>query len=211
MNPQADNEIYRVGWAEFVKSAAKTGQFPSADRPEVAFAGRSNVGKSSLLNKLLNRRKLARTGSTPGRTQLINFFNVDDRMYFVDLPGFGYAKVPLAVRAAWQPMVEGYLSDERDIRLVTVLVDIRREPGVEEIRLLDWLDANELPAIVIATKVDKIKRGQRAARLAAIRKALRMQGDPIPFSSVTGEGRELIWGVLSDACDLNPVFKIDPE
>ncbi|MDY6852176.1 MAG: ribosome biogenesis GTP-binding protein YihA/YsxC, partial [Thermodesulfobacteriota bacterium] len=131
---------YPIRQADFIISAVQPEQFPAADRPEIAFAGRSNVGKSSLLNKLLLRRKLARTSRTPGRTQTINFFDVNGEMYFVDLPGYGYAKVPQAVQAAWGPMVEGYLDAPRDLRTVVVLVDIRRDPGGEEENLMDWLN-----------------------------------------------------------------------
>lgn len=193
---------FQVGRAEFIISAARSNQFPSPDRPEIAFAGRSNVGKSSLLNRLLQRRKLARTSRTPGRTQLINFFDVDGRLYFVDLPGFGYAKVPLSVRAAWQPMVEGYLSASRDIRTVVLLVDIRREPGREEINLLDYLDYQGVPSLIIVTKADKITKNRRPKRLSEIRKSLGLKENPIAFSAISGEGREEVWAHLADACDI---------
>ena len=199
MNPQPPSPE-TVPRAEFITSAVKPGQFPPPDRPEVAFAGRSNVGKSSLLNRLLGRKKLARTGSTPGRTQTINFFAIGEDLYFVDLPGFGYAKVPMSVKAAWRPMVEGYLTAPRDLRLVILLVDIRRDPGVEEINLLEWFDHQGQPFLVVATKVDKIKRGQRPARLKAIRQALGLAEPPLAFSAVAGDGRDDLWRRVMEAC-----------
>jgi GTP-binding protein len=194
---------YQAPPSSYLISAFRAAQFPPADRPEVAFAGRSNVGKSSLLNRLLNRRKLARTSNTPGRTQSINFFEIGTAMYFVDLPGFGYAKVPMAVRAAWQPMVDGYISAPRDLRLVLVLVDIRRDPGDEEKGLLAWLESKDIPYLVVATKFDKLSRGKGNQRLAVIRKNLDLSDLPLPFSSLTGEGREEIWAHLRLACGLD--------
>ena len=188
--------------ASFVKSAVKPANFPLSDRPEAAFAGRSNVGKSSILNCLLSRRKLARTSSTPGRTQTINFFDIGGKLYFADLPGFGYAKVPLAVRAAWGPMVEGYLSAGRDIRLVILLVDVRRDPGEEEIALLNWLDSYQIPGLVVVTKADKVKRSKLVARQTAIREALNLPENPVLFSSLTGLGRSEVWSRLALACDI---------
>ncbi|MEW6266441.1 MAG: ribosome biogenesis GTP-binding protein YihA/YsxC [Thermodesulfobacteriota bacterium] len=197
--PAAEFEA-RLAPARFVAGAAGPRQFPPAGRPEVAFAGRSNVGKSSLLNCLLNRRGLARTSKTPGRTQQINFFDVADWLYFVDLPGFGYAHVPLKVRAAWRPLVESYLSSRRNIRLVVLLVDIRRDPGGEERDLLAWLRMNRRPSLIVATKADKIPRGRRRARLEAVKKALDLAEEPIVFSSVSGEGREALRAGLFEAC-----------
>ena len=200
MKKAENNQGFQAPPAAYVISAFRPDQFPPADRPEVAFAGRSNVGKSSLINRLLNRRKLARTGNTPGRTQSINFFEVGADLYFVDLPGFGYAKVPLAVRAAWQPMVEGYISAPRDLRLVLVLVDIRRDPGHEEKGLLDWLESKDIPYLVVATKADKFSRGKSQQRLAAIRRSLELVDLPLAFSSLSGEGREEVWAHLLEAC-----------
>lgn len=204
MNPLPPKIDYPIRRAEYLVSAVRTGQYPSADRPEVAFAGRSNVGKSSLLNNLLQRRKLARTSQTPGRTQTINFFDVNGELYFVDLPGYGYAKVPLAVRAAWRPMVDGYLSSDRDLRLMVVLVDIRRDPGVEEQDLIAWLEGRGVPSLVVATKVDKISRGRRSARLSAIGKTLGLTEPPVAFSALSGEGRPAVFARVLDACGLLP-------
>ncbi len=186
--------------ARFAISAARPNQFPPADRPEVAFAGRSNVGKSSLLNGLLGRKNLARVSSTPGRTQLINFFDLAGRMYFVDLPGFGYARVSREVRASWRPMVEGYLTGGRDLKLVVVLVDIRRDPGDEERNLLDWLRYQGLAAQVVATKVDQVGRSQRHRRLKAIGQELGTGDLPLVHSARTGEGRPALWARVAEAC-----------
>ena len=181
-------------------SAARPSQFPDPDRPEVAFAGRSNVGKSSLLNRVLNRKKLARTSRTPGRTQLINFFNINNDIYFVDLPGFGFAKVPLHVKESWRPMVGGYLTAGRDLRLVLVLMDIRREPRQEETDLLAWLAALGLRFQVVVTKTDKLSKSQRASRSDAIARSLSLPSLPIQFSAISGAGREEIWRILTEAC-----------
>jgi GTP-binding protein len=185
--------------SSFVTSAVKPRQYPDPDRPEIAFAGRSNVGKSSLINHLLGRRKLARTSRQPGRTQTINFFAVGRDCYFVDLPGYGYAKVPLAVKAAWGPMVEGYLAAPRDIRGVVLLIDIRRQPGDEERALLDYLDRYHRPALVVLTKADKVPRGKRPARVQSIAKDLGGEVDPVLFSAASGLGRPAVWDALLDA------------
>ena len=204
MRPTKQIVNYHIAEAKFVTSAVRPTQFPGPDRPEIAFAGRSNVGKSSLLNRLLKRRKLARTGNTPGRTQTLNFFDVNGELYFVDLPGFGYAKVPLLVRAGWGPMVEGYLTAPRDLRALVLLVDIRRDPGVEEVDFLAWLDRQGLGYLVIVTKADKVSRGKRAARAAAIGRDLNLAHPPLVFSALTGEGREDIWHDLLGRCGLLP-------
>ncbi|RLC20160.1 MAG: YihA family ribosome biogenesis GTP-binding protein [Deltaproteobacteria bacterium] len=193
---------YPIRRAAFILSAVRPEQFPAADRPEVAFAGRSNVGKSSLLNKLLLRRRLARTSRTPGRTQTINFFDVNGEMYFVDLPGYGYAKVPQAIQAAWGPMVEGYLAALRDLRTVVVLVDIRRDPGGEEKDLMAWLDQRGARPLIVVTKADKVSRSKQRGRAEAIGRALGTLETPIIFSAVSGQGREEILGELLTVCGL---------
>src|SRR5512142_1191621 len=144
--------------AEFVTSAAGPKQFPIDKRPQVAFAGRSNVGKSSLINALLNRKSLVKTSQTPGKTQLINFFVINDSFYFVDLPGYGYARVPQAVTDAWAPMIEGYLKDSPQLAAVVVLLDSRRDPDQRDLRLLQWLAQYSVPAIIALTKTDKLNR-----------------------------------------------------
>jgi GTP-binding protein len=180
----------KVTSAEFAGASSQPGRFPPESLPEVAFAGRSNVGKSSAINRLLGRRKLARTSSTPGRTQQINFFRVNDRVLFVDLPGYGYAKVSHAVREAWRPLVESYLGGRGSLRGVVLLVDARRGLEDEEQGLLDFAGHHGLPAAVVLTKVDKLKRADRQRAIAA---ASRAAGEVIPFSAVSGEGVDTVW------------------
>ncbi len=152
--------------AEFATSAVGPKQFPRDGKPQVAFAGRSNVGKSSLINALLNRKQLVKTSATPGKTQLINFFLINKDFYCVDLPGYGYAKAPRTVTDAWAPMIEGYLRDGRELRLVVVLFDIRRRPDERDSRLVEWLRHYDVPALYVLTKSDKVNRqeGTRARR-----------------------------------------------
>lgn len=198
------NKADPIRKAEFLVTAVKPSQFPEADRPEAAFAGRSNAGKSTLLNALARRRSLARTSRTPGRTQAINFFNINDRFYFVDLPGFGFAQVPRAVQARWAPMVEGYLSAGRDIRAVVLILDIRRDPREEERNLLNLLAARRVPVLPVLTKMDKVNRSQRAGRAAAVREALGLDRPPLLFSGLSGEGLEDVWQTLLEALTPNP-------
>ena len=185
----------------FLKSAYRRDHYPPADRPEVAFAGRSNVGKSSLINVLVNRRNVARTGSTPGRTQAINFFSLDDRLFLVDLPGYGFARVPPEVRQAWRPMVEAYLQERASLRSVVVILDIRREPSQGDRDLLEWLGAYGIPAILVLTKIDKLSRSKRAAQAASLARQLAdlAPDRPILFSAKTREGREEVWRRIDEA------------
>jgi len=192
---------YTIRQASFLVSAVKPDQFPAPDRPEIAFAGRSNVGKSTMINKLVGRKKFARTSRTPGRTQTINFYDVNDEIYLVDLPGYGYARVPMEIRARWRPMVEGYLSADRLLRAVVLIVDIRRDPQAEEHNLVEWLNAREILPVVAATKSDKLKRARKLARTAAIQRDLNLNRPPIIFSGLTGEGKEEIWERLTIAID----------
>jgi len=185
----------RVGTATFVGAASAPGRFPAPTHPEVAFAGRSNVGKSSAINRLLGRRGLARTSATPGRTQQVNFFQVDDRLTVVDLPGYGYARVPKTTRAAWRPLVESYLGARAALRGVVLLVDIRRGPEEEEWSLLDYLGARGVPALVLATKADKPKRRERERALAEL---ARLGLPVVPFSAVTGEGVDAVWRTIAE-------------
>lgn len=184
----------------FVKSAFRQNQYPPPDRPEVAFAGRSNVGKSSLINVLSERRNLARTGSTPGRTQAINFFSLDDRLYLVDLPGYGFARVPPQVRQAWKPMVENYLRVRKSLSAVVVILDIRREPSKGDLDLLGWLDAYGIPALIVLTKADKLSRPKRAARAGKLGRELAdfSSGKPVLFSALNREGRNEVWQRIHD-------------
>lgn len=184
------------GASAFVAGAASLERLPPPERPEVAFAGRSNVGKSSLLNRLVGRRGLARVSRTPGRTQQINFFAVGARLVLVDLPGYGFARVPLAVKARWRGLVEGYLVGRTALRGVVVLVDLRRGIEADDAQLLDFLDAHGIPAVLVASKADRLGRGARARALAAIaasRPALR----PIPFSAASGDGVAELWAAIA--------------
>ncbi|MEJ5360086.1 MAG: ribosome biogenesis GTP-binding protein YihA/YsxC [Desulfobacterales bacterium] len=184
--------------AEFVTSAALPGQWPPPELPEFAFAGRSNVGKSSLLNTLMNRRRLALTSATPGKTRLLNFFRVNRRYLLVDLPGYGYARVSESERRSWRPMVEGYLAGRRTLRAVAVLIDIRRTPGPEEDLLLHWLARRGLPALVVATKADKVSRSSQATRRALIAESLGLSPEAvILFSAKTRLGRQELWNALA--------------
>ena len=183
--------------AEFVKSAVKPSHYPPADYPEVAFAGRSNVGKSSLLNTLLNRKRLVKTSSTPGRTQLINFFLINQAFNFVDLPGYGYAKVPVSVKKKWGPMIETYLSTRETLKGVTLIMDIRRSPGHEEILLMDWLDHFQIPCILILTKTDKLSKTKQKQQHLSIAKALSVDKDQlILFSAKSRLGKDAAWKAL---------------
>ena len=184
--------------ATYLKSAMRPDQFPRDRRPEVAFAGRSNVGKSSLLNKLLNRRGLAKTSGTPGKTQTINFFDVNSRLYFVDLPGYGYAKVPKALKAKWRRVMTNYLVRREPLRLVVHLLDVRHPPTDNDLDMLALLDEAQKPTLIVATKMDKLKRGQRAPHLRQMRQALDLDEDAlvVPFSAVTGEGARPVWDVI---------------
>ena len=178
---------------EFVKSAVKPNHYPAYEFPEIAFAGRSNVGKSSLINTLVQRKGLVKTSSKPGCTQLINFFLVNEDLSFVDLPGYGYAKVSKKIRAQWQPMVERYLSTRQNLLGLVLLIDIRRDPRQEEFDMVRWLETHELPFLVILTKADKLSRTNQSKRLNAICSQLnRQKNGVILFSSKTRKGRELV-------------------
>ncbi len=183
--------------AEFVTSAVKPSQYPSPVGHEIAFAGRSNVGKSSLINTLLGRKNLVKTSSTPGRTQTINFFLINNGFYFVDLPGYGYAKVSMEVRKKWGPMVVKYLKTQESLRAVVVILDIRRTPNQADHDLLDWLGHYDIPEIVVLTKADKLKKNKQAQQRTLIAKDL--SKDPsalILFSAATGMGRQELWKTI---------------
>ena len=183
--------------AKFICSAVTPEQYPPDDLPEVAFAGRSNVGKSSLINKILNRKKLVRTSKTPGRTQLLNFFEINDFWRFVDLPGYGYAKVPKEVQKRWRPMVENYLTTRVNLRGMVWLLDIRREVSKEDLTLWDWLRTKQLTVIVVITKADKLSKNKRNKQAASIAKSLGMKArELIQFSATSGEGKDEVWQEL---------------
>ncbi len=188
--------------ATFVKSATNPGNYPEGGLAEVAFAGRSNVGKSSLINVLVNRRGLVRTSATPGRTQLLNFFDINGRFYLVDLPGFGFAKVPVALKKQWGPMVRTYLEKRGSLKALVLLFDIRRVPRQEEIQLLDWLEEFEIPTIPVITKVDKVVRSRRETQIRPILEVTGLPRDAFTlFSAVTREGREEIWQRIEAALE----------
>jgi GTP-binding protein len=179
----------KISSARFVKSATKTDEFPRDQRPEIAFCGRSNIGKSSLLNTLTNSRGLARTSASPGRTQTINFFQINERLYFVDLPGYGYAKVSKSVRETWGPMVENYLREREQLKLTLMLVDSRMPPTESDITMKQWLDHHQIPNAVVLTKADKISRNQLNQALRTGAKTLNTK-EIIAFSAVTGVGKD---------------------
>lgn len=175
-----------------------TSTLPVNLQPEVAFAGRSNVGKSSLINGLLNRKSFARTSSQPGKTQTINFYHINDEFYFVDLPGYGYAKVSAELKAKWGKMIERYLMGSKQLKCVFLLVDIRHEPTANDKQMYEWICANGLRPVIIATKLDKISRGQVKKQTDMIRKSLKATASTtlIPFSAMTKQGAEEIWALI---------------
>jgi GTP-binding protein len=184
--------------AEFVKSAYEVTHWPPGEMAEVSFLGRSNVGKSSLLNSLLQRKALARTSNTPGRTQCINFFLVNDEFYFVDLPGYGFAKVSKSMRADWGKMAEQYLAEREQLRLSIQLIDARHKPTALDIQLHEWLVYNEKPHVVVATKSDKLSHNELQKQLKVIGNTL--AGSKImPYSSETGKGRDQLWTEINEA------------
>ena len=183
--------------AEFVTSAVKPSQYPPEILPEIAFAGRSNVGKSSLMNALVNRKHLVKTSSTPGRTQLINFFDINNNLIFVDLPGYGYAKVPVSVRKKWGPMIETYLSTRKTLKGVVIIMDIRRLPREEEQNLIHWLAHYSIASILVLTKTDKLSKTKLIRQQAAIVQALAAaKEDVILFSAKTRRGRDAVWDAI---------------
>ena len=186
----------KIHSAEFLLSASTTRQFPAATLPEIAFAGRSNVGKSTLINSLLNRKKLVKTSATPGKTQLINFFKINDQFYFVDLPGYGYAKVPESVRRKWQNLVEAYLSERETLRNVVLIIDCRHNPTVQDRQLLEWLEYYQRPSLIVASKIDKLKRGQVQKHLQKIKHDLSIESVPLGHSSMHYGRRDEIWKKL---------------
>lgn len=177
-----------------------TSKLPDNILPEIAFAGKSNVGKSSLINGLLNRKSLARTSSQPGKTQTINFYNVNKQLYFVDLPGYGYAAVSQEIRAKWGKMIERYLNTSKVIKKVFLLIDIRHEPSENDCIMYNWIVENGYEPVIIATKLDKIKRSQVQKHIKMIKQKIRpVEGTTIiPFSSQSKQGREKIWQLIED-------------
>lgn len=190
----------KIQSAEFIKSATEPAHYPEDGLPDIAFVGRSNVGKSSLINALVRRKSLAKTSNTPGRTQLINFFLINQRYVFVDLPGYGFARVPEAVRRNWGPMVETYLKERSNLRLVVLILDIRRDPTSHDLDLLGWLDHYRIPVLPVLTKTDKLSKSQVQRRARQIEemltKGLNLRTRPILFSAKTGEGKDALWSII---------------
>lgn len=188
----------RVEQVQFLKSAMKPEHYPRDRRPEIAFVGRSNVGKSTLLNALMNRKDLAKTSSTPGKTQTINFFDVNGTVYFVDLPGYGFAKVPLALKEAWNRQLAEYLRNREELRLAVVLIDSRHAPGQNDLHMLELLDEAQVPTLIVATKIDKVKAGDRKRNLDRIRQELELDEDAevVAVSGETKSGVRELWSVI---------------
>lgn len=194
--------LYKIKSVELETVCGITSTFPDNDKIEIAFAGKSNVGKSSLINALVNRKSLARTSAQPGKTQTINFYKVNDEVYFVDLPGYGYAKVSEEVKAKWGKLIERYLNKSEMLKAVFLLVDIRHEPSANDKNMYDWIVYQGYDPIIIATKLDKINRSQIQKHVKMIRTGLNVKPGTkiIPFSATTKQGREEIWETI---CSLN--------
>ena len=190
------NRTMKILSAEFVVSAPGPEQFPRDGKPQIAIAGRSNVGKSSILNALLHRKNLVKTSATPGKTQLINFFIINDSFYFVDLPGYGYARVPQAVTDAWAPMIEGYLKSSPRLAAVVVLLDSRRTPDERDVRLIEWLRQYNLPAIYALTKSDKLNRQETERARRTVSAELALAGPLLLTSAKSGLGMKELWGEI---------------
>lgn len=188
----------KITHAQFIKSAVWPPQYPPATMPEIAFVGRSNVGKSSLINTLVGRKHLAKTSNTPGRTQLINFFSINEKIFFVDLPGYGFAKVPQSMKKDWGTMIETYLRERKNLALVVFILDVRRDPNRDDLSLRDWLDNNQIPYVFILTKTDKLSGNQAINRKRAIEKVLQASptGKTILFSAKTQKGKADIWDFI---------------
>ena len=189
----------RIVSAEYIISAPGPKQYPEGEQPEIAFSGRSNVGKSSLINKLVNRKALARTSGSPGKTRLLNFYHINETFYFVDLPGYGFAKVSKDIKSQWGKMIEGYLLNRPNLRAVVHLIDIRHSPSNDDREMHEWLKHYGLPTVIAATKADKIPRGKWHNHSQLIRETL----NPLPetplvlFSAETGQGKDELWGILT--------------
>lgn len=192
--------------AELETVCGVTSRMPQNTDPEVAFAGKSNVGKSSLINGLLNRKALARTSSQPGKTQTVNFYHVNDALYFVDLPGYGYAKAGEEVKAKWGKMVERYLHGSKQLKAVFLLVDIRHEPSANDKDMYNWIVYQGYRPVIIATKLDKLKKSQIQKNIRILREGLKLPADAklIPFSALTKQGRDEIWELIEALMEEEP-------
>ncbi|MEH7348997.1 ribosome biogenesis GTP-binding protein YihA/YsxC [Gottfriedia acidiceleris] len=192
----------KVTTADIVISAVRPNQYPETQFPEIALAGRSNVGKSSFINKMLNRKALARTSSKPGKTQTLNFFLINEQLFYVDVPGYGYAKVSKKEREAWGKMIETYITSREQLRAVILLVDLRHSPTEDDVMMYDFLKHYGIPVIIVATKADKIPKGKWDKHAKVVREKLQIEeGDElILFSSETGMGKEKAWSVIDRMC-----------
>ncbi|PLR68317.1 MULTISPECIES: ribosome biogenesis GTP-binding protein YihA/YsxC [Bacillaceae] len=194
----------KVTSSEIVISAVKPDQYPDLDLPEIALAGRSNVGKSSFINKLLNRKNLARTSSKPGKTQTLNFYIINEVLHFVDVPGYGYAKVSKSERDAWGKMIETYFTKRRQLCAAVLLVDLRHAPSKDDVMMYEFLKHYEIPVIVVATKADKIPKGKWQKHMKVVRETLNKDPDDplICFSSETGQGKVEAWSMIEQYTNL---------
>ncbi|KYD10855.1 ribosome biogenesis GTP-binding protein YihA/YsxC [Heyndrickxia sporothermodurans] len=188
----------KVNNAELVISAVRQEQYPDERLPEFALAGRSNVGKSSFINKMINRKALARTSSKPGKTQTLNFYKIEESLFFVDVPGYGFAKVSKSEREAWGKMIETYITTREQLCAVLQIVDLRHPPTKDDILMYDFLKHYQIPCVIIATKADKIPKGKWQKHLKITKETLNFdpQDDIVVFSSETGEGKDKVWGIL---------------
>ena len=189
---------------EFYASYGIKSQLPEESLPEIAFSGRSNVGKSTLINKLCNRKNLARVSSVPGKTATINFYNADDKLFIVDLPGYGYAKVAKSDKYRWSELIEGYINNDRDaVALVVQLIDMRHSPSKDDVQMIDFMIDNELPFIIVLTKADKLSKSQREKRMEGFREEIPCLDDihVIPFSSLTREGVDELREILLEVSE----------
>lgn len=188
----------KVTQVELMISAVRPDQYPGGDRPEIALAGRSNVGKSSLINKMIHRKSEARTSQHPGKTQTLNFYLINEELIFVDVPGYGYAKVSKKQREQWGIMIETYLTERGVLRAVILIVDVRHPPTKDDVLMYDWLKHFGIPVIIVATKADKIKKSQQDRHLKVVRETLKMDAadELVLFSSETGAGKEQVWKLI---------------
>ncbi|SDI58642.1 ribosome biogenesis GTP-binding protein YihA/YsxC [Natribacillus halophilus] len=190
----------KVNNAELIISAVGPEQYPEAGLPEIAFAGRSNVGKSSFINTIIERKNLAYTSQQPGKTRTLNFFAINDVCHFVDIPGYGYAKVSKKERAAWGRMIEEYLQTRSQLKGVVLLIDVRHEPSEQDLMMYDWLKYYEIPVILVLTKMDKVRKTKRHAHIKQVLNAIDPEPEDghVPFSAETGEGKDEAWRAIRE-------------
>ncbi len=195
----------KIQSAEFIISAAALNQIPASKLPEIAFIGRSNVGKSSLINSLCNRKSIAKTSSQPGKTRVINFYRINNDIHFVDLPGYGYAKVPDRIKSGWQHLIEGYLKDSKNLKLGLVIVDSRHEPTKLDLAMVNWLDYYGIPYGLILTKSDKVPRHKLQLRVTEVQNKIQKQSEyckaVLPYSSFNGEGKPELIALIKQAVE----------